>query len=89
MKTYNIKTKQVGNFVISHLSNREVAISFKGQISGFATQMLTHEMVDGFLTPTGTFCDLPFNGFRYPGIIFKKPLLMSRKKLENFLEHAQ
>ena len=89
MKTYNIKTKQVGDFVISYLDNGKVAISFKGRISGIATQMLTHELVDGFLTPTDTFCDLPFNGLRYPGIIFKKPLLMSRKKLENFLEHAE
>ena len=88
MKTDNIQTKQVGSFIISYLENNKVAISFKGYLSCIATQLLTHEKVDGFLTPTGTFCDLPFDGSVYPGIIFKKPFLMRRAKLERLLENA-
>ena len=89
MNTIYNKSKQVGKFIISYLNRREVSISYKGYLSNLATQMLTHEMVDGLLTHTGTFSDLPFEGAVYPGIVFKKPFFMSRKKLECLLENIE
>ena len=85
MKTNNINVKQVGNFVISYLSPREIGISWKGVLSSIATQMITHEKINGILVHTGTFCDLPFEGNLYPGINFRIPLFMSRSKLEKIL----
>ena len=85
MKEFNTNVKQVGNFVISYRFPGEVSLSWKGLLSTMATQMLTHKKVGGILTHTGTFCDLPFEGYLYPGINFRMPLFMSRKKLEKTL----
>ena len=89
MKKENIKIKQVGNFIISYYSLKEVALSWKGIAGCISTQLVTNEKVKGILTHTGTFCDLPFEGCIYPGIIFNKPVFMSRRKLERILMNTK
>ena len=88
MKNNRIKVKQVGNFVLTYLGPKEISLSWKGMFSGISTQLLTHEKVDSVLTPTGTYFNLPFEGRLYPGINFRIPLFMSRKKLEKILVKA-
>ena len=87
MKNNKFDIIRVGNFVVHYPQNRRhVAVSIMGQLGTMSTQLLTHEKVRGVLSPTGTYCNLPFDGVVYPGIYFKKPLFMSQRKLERFLK---
>lgn len=83
------EVKKVGNFVLQYRSRNKVAISYMGCYSTIGTQRLTNKYMEGVLTHTGAICKLPYDNVIYPAGIFKKPFLMSRKKLEDILQNIK